>query len=134
MQTRRSRFAAECEGCDRLGSHVPVYVSVTDRPCRSVTFGSMDATISALRTWIETTGQQWLADDNITGIDIAHKVVEGMTLDVVCLRFTVRRKLAAADPAATIPPYVSIGERIVPTDVIEARPLAAARQPARACA
>lgn len=92
----------------------------------------MDATLAALRTWIETTGQQWLADDNITGIDIAHKVVEGMTLDAVCLCFTVHRKLAAVDPAATIPPYVCIGERIVPTDVIEARPLSAARQPARA--
>lgn len=94
----------------------------------------MDATLAALRTWIETTGQQWLADDNITSIDIAHKVVEGLTLDAVCLRFSVRRKLAAADPAATIPPYVSIGERIVPTDVVEARRFAAAGQTARACA
>lgn len=82
----------------------------------------MDATLSALRTWIENTGQQWLADDNIAGIDIAHKVVEGMTLDAVCLRFTVHRKLSAADPAATIPPCIAIGERLVPTDVVEARP------------
>lgn len=80
-------------------------------------------TIDRMRQWIRHRGRAHLQDENVTSVGIGYKEVDGRRTETVCLQFTVRRKLDAAEleEAATeaLPEAIEIDTAEVPTDVVE---------------
>jgi len=79
--------------------------------------------IEPMRDWIRRWGRLHLRDENVTSLGIGYKEVDGRRTDTLCLQFTVRTKLAAAELEASgtapLPETVHIDSVDVVTDVIE---------------
>ncbi len=82
--------------------------------------------LAALRRFVRTEGEAYLADPNITSVGIGYKVTDGRQTPDISIQFTVGRKLA--EPQAleslgtvTVPESIPVDGIDVPTDVLERR-------------
>ena len=84
-----------------------------------------DKDMQALRTFVRTEGVRYLAASNINSVGIGRKSTAGKTGGPLCIQFTVDQKIAPERlerlGSRLIPPNVVIGNRIVPTDVLQRR-------------
>ena len=99
-------------------------VGTTDRTRMSA--GEYEHLLAALRRFIRTEGEAYLADPNITSIGIGYKITEGRQTPEISVQFTVDKKVA--EPAsldalgtAAVPESIVIDGVAVPTDVLERR-------------
>lgn len=82
--------------------------------------------LAALRRFIRTEGEAYLADPNITSIGIGYKVTDGRQTPDLSVQFTVGRKLAERQAleslgTAVVPETITLDGVDVPTDVLERR-------------
>ena len=99
-------------------------VGMTDRTRMST--GEYEHLLAALRRFIRTEGESYLADSNITSIGIGYKITEGRQTPQISVQFTVDKKVAepeslAALGTAAVPEAIVIDGVAVPTDVLERR-------------
>ncbi|WP_106277999.1 DNA/RNA non-specific endonuclease [Geodermatophilus tzadiensis] len=91
-----------------------------------MTTGEYERLLAALRRFIRTEGERYLADPNITSIGIGYKVTDGRETPELSVQFTVGEKLAepeslAALGTSAVPESIVIDGVAVPTDVLERR-------------
>src|SRR5688500_20298043 len=80
--------------------------ATTDRT--RMTTGEYEQLLAALRRFIRTEGDAYLADPNITSIGIGCKITEGRRTPEISVQFTVEKKVA--EPAS----LDALGTRAVP--------------------
>ncbi|MFD4351484.1 DNA/RNA non-specific endonuclease [Nocardia sp. NPDC058518] len=85
-----------------------------------------DDLLAALRKFIRTKGEDFLADPNISSIGVGYKQVDGKPTTEISVQFTVNEKLSepeALEAAGTtpIPESITVDGVQVPTDVLERR-------------
>jgi len=102
----------------------PERVGTTDRT--RLSDGEYDNLLAALRRFIRTEGEAFLADPNITSIGIGYKITEGRQTPELAVQFTVGTKAAepeslAALGTSAVPESIVIEGVLVPTDVLERR-------------
>jgi endonuclease G, mitochondrial len=99
-------------------------VGTTDRTRMST--GEYERLLDALRTFIRTEGEAYLADPNVTSIGIGYKITEGRQTPEISVQFTVAKKVAEPESldalgTAAVPESIVIDGIAVPTDVLERR-------------
>ena len=101
-----------------------------------IQLGSLGTCIRARFT--HTHGPDQVGVENIHGVGVGYKVRDGYRTGELAVQVMVARKVTdrdrIADEQANIPPYIVVGDKKVPTDVVAMRPTGrpARRRTARA--